>query len=503
MRNKFTHKRIGDIQKYNTYWDLVKGQSKSKSLINIFITILCILFIGYFSKFIIQAGQSIAHNIAKSTVNVVSKRLWTEMIEDQYWNVNIMLLWYWWENHHWWFLADSIMVASWNKKLWSVTMISVPRDFYIINKEIGVYWRINEIFSRWVWRSREFATWSKAMMDQLEKIIWVTIPYYAVIDFAWFKNVIDTLGGIDIDIPKPILDKTYPDDNLWYKTFQISSWFQTIDWETALMYARSRHSTSDFDRSLRQQQIVKAIVSKFMQQWLKPSKIKQLYEDYTEMVKTNISVDEMIGLVQYIDDLKHMFSYWLTTDCSNIAHRFSYPWCFLYAPDSSQFWWAAVILPVWSDKTNPSNYDYINNFAFYVMHNQEYLIENPQITVWNGIDKQYARQKKVKTDGHANQVAVKLKKYAFNVPTTKNAPSPYLQTELYILWTGEYEHTIHMLKSFLTIDKVIDINEYSPEEPFLWPEEIFEEQLSWTQLLIILWNTYIDRVKWKRFDYYR
>jgi hypothetical protein len=67
------------------------------------------------------------------------------------------------------------------------------------------------------------------------------------------------------------------------------------------------------------------------------------------------------------------------------------------------------------------------------MHNQEYLIENPQITIWNGIDKQYARQQKVKTDGHANQVAVKLKKYAFNVPTTKNAPSPYLQTELYIL----------------------------------------------------------------------
>lgn len=502
-KNKFVHKRIWDVKKYNTYWDLVTWNSQKKSLINIFVVILCILCIGYFSKFIIQAGQSIAHTIWKTTVNIVSKRIWKDMIEDQYWNVNIMLLWYWWELHHWWFLADSIMVASWNKKLWAVTMISVPRDFYVINKETRVFGRINEVFSRWLWRNHEFDTWAKAMIGQLESIMDITIPYYAVIDFAWFKNVIDTLGGIEIDVPKAIRDTTYPDENLWYKTFEIWTWLQTINWETALMYARSRHTTSDFDRSLRQQQIVKAILTKFIEQWLKPNKIKQLYQDYTKMVKTNVSVDEMIGLVQYIDDLKNIFSYWLTTDCSNVAHRYSYPGCFLYAPDAAEFWWAAVMLPVWSDKTNPSNYSYINNFIFYVMHNQEYLIENPQITIRNGIDKQYARQQKVKPDWHANQVAVKLKKYAFNVPSTKNAPSPYLQTELYILWTWEYDNTINILKSFLAIDKIIDINNYSVEEPFIWPEEIFQEQLSWTQLLLILWNNYIDRIKWKRFDYYK
>lgn len=503
MRNKFVNKKIGDVKKYNTYSDIIKGQSKKKGLINIFITILCILFIGYFSKFVIQAGHSIAETIAKSTVNIVSKKLWTEMKEDEFWNVNIMLLWYWWSDHHWWFLADSIMIASWNKKLGAVTMISVPRDFYVINKETRVFGRINEVFSRWVWRKREFHTGSLAMANQLESIIWTTIPYYAVIDFAWFKNVIDTLGGIEIDVPKVIHDTTFPTEDLWYMTFHVDTWVQLFSGDRALMYARSRHSTSDFDRSLRQQQIMKSIVEKLIKQWLKPNKIKQLYEDYTEMVNTNISLDEMIGLVQYIDDLKHMFSYGLTTDCSNVAHRYSYPGCFLYAPDASQFWWAAVILPVWSDKTNPSNYDYINNFAFYVMHNQDYLIENPQITIWNGIDKQYARQQKIKPDWHANKVAVKLKKYAFNVPTTKNAPSPYLQTEVYILWTWEYQETIHMLKSFVDIDKIVDINDFSLENTFLWPDQIFQEQLSWTELLLIIGNSYIDKTKGKRFDYYK
>lgn len=502
-RNKFINKRIWDVQKYNTYWDLVKWSWKNKSLINIFITILCILCIGYFGKFVIQAGQSLANTIGKSTVSMISKSIWKEMIEDDFWNVNIMLLGYWWGTHHWWYLADSIMVASWNKNLWAVTMISVPRDFYVINKETRVFWRINEVFSRWVWRNHEFDTWSKAMIGQLESVLWITIPYYALIDFEWFKDVINTLGWIEIDVPKAIHDVTYPTENMWYMTFHVDTGVQLFSWERALMYARSRHSTSDFDRSLRQQQIIKAIVAKFMEKWLRPAKIKELYKNYTTMVNTNIFVDEMIWLAQYAGDIEHMFSYGLTTDCSNVAHRYSYPGCFLYAPDAINFWWAAVILPVWADHLNPNQYEYINNFAFYVMHNQEYLVENPQIIIWNWIDKQYAKQQRVKTDGHANQVAVKLKKYAFNVPVTKNAPSPYLQTELYILGTWDYDNTINMLKSFVAIDRVIPFSEKSPEEPFIWPEEIYQEQLSWTELLLILWNSYIDSVKGKRFDYYK
>jgi anionic cell wall polymer biosynthesis LytR-Cps2A-Psr (LCP) family protein len=75
------------------------------------------------------------------------------------------------------------MVASWNKKLGAVTMVSVPRDFYVINKETSVFGRINEVFSRGVSRKHEFDTGAKAMMGQLESIMGITIPYYAVIDF--------------------------------------------------------------------------------------------------------------------------------------------------------------------------------------------------------------------------------------------------------------------------------------------------------------------------------
>jgi anionic cell wall polymer biosynthesis LytR-Cps2A-Psr (LCP) family protein len=103
------------------------------------------------------------------------------------------------------------------------------------------------------------------------------------------------------------------------------------------MYARSRHSTSDFDRSLRQQQIIKAVKDKLITQITSPTKVKQLYSDYTKIVKTNISLDEMFGLAQYMDNIKHMFSFGYTTECSIFAYKLSRPACFLYTPNRDLF----------------------------------------------------------------------------------------------------------------------------------------------------------------------
>jgi len=114
------------------------------------------------------------------------------------------------------------------------------------------------------------------------------------------------------------------------------------------MYARSRHTTSDFARSLRQQKIVQAIIKQITSKdiLLSPSKVKALYNNYTEMVKTNISVDEMLGAGRYAYDLKHIFSFGLTTDCSNSNRKFSVPACFLIAPPREQFGGMAVMIPV-------------------------------------------------------------------------------------------------------------------------------------------------------------
>jgi len=278
-------------------------------------------------------------------------------------------------------------------------------------------------------------------------------------------------------------------------TFQLGSGRQHLDGKTALMYARSRHTTSDFDRSLRQQIIVKAIIKQITSKdiLLSPSKIKDLYKSYTAMVKTNISSDEMIGMSRFAYDLDHIFSFGLTTDCSNAARKRSYPACFLLAPPRELFDGMAVMIPV-----GPSNdlsfYDYIHKFAFYILHNQEYLIEDAKIVIQNGIDKKYANQVKRKPDGHAAAVASKLNKYAFKVINVENAQENLTGTTVFIIGTGEYEHTIETLRNFLPIDNVV--------EPELGTGE-FITMTTGAELVLVLGNSYLDRTDAGKFSYYK
>ena len=498
LSKKISHKKIGEITNYKTYSDVIKTNKKN-GVINIIITVLCVFLIGYLWKYIIQAWQIAVWAIAKWTVTIVSKGLWQDMIKDEFGNVNVLIAWFWWWWHAWWYLADSIMVASRNPDLWAVSMVSVPRDLYVNDKEKKIAWRINEVLARWVGRNHEIDTWAKILATKLEEITSLKIPYYALIDFQWFESLIDTLWWITIDVPKTIHDTTYPTEDKWYMTFHVNSWINTMDWKTALMYARSRHSTSDFDRSLRQQQIIKAIMNKLVSSnSLNPSKMKELYADYTKIVKTNISLDEMIGAARYAYNLKHIYSFGYTTECSIMNYKLSRPACFLYTPPQELFWGAAVIIPSWAGPDNISFYDNTRNFAFYVAHNQKYLIENANITVQNGIDKTYAKQLKVKNDGYATKLAVKLKKYAFNVQNVTNATVTGAQTALYILWTWTYTETINMLRSFLAINKVYDI------QKDVFPTWVNPSEYTWwTELLIILWNTFLDQVNWKSFNYYK
>lgn len=417
------------------------------------------------------------------------------MIRDDFWNINVIIAWFGWEGHGGGYLADSIMVASFNPRLWAVTMMSVPRDLYVFNDQEKIIGRINAVFSHSVGRKLQLDTWAKALSDKLEQIMGIKTPYYALVDFWWFKDVIDTLGWITIDVPEVIHDTTYPAvENWWYMTVHFDTGINVMDWEKALEYARSRHSSSDFSRSLRQQLIIQAIINKLMSNGLgNVNKLKQLYTNYTKMVTTNISLKEMIGMVKYVDNLKHIFSFWYTTECSEMNYKYSFPACFLYNPPRELFDGASAIVPIWgTTPTDVSFYDYTKNFAFYVAHNQEYLIENQKIQVLNAIDKKYAKATIKRSDAFANQLAVKLKKYAFNILSVQNFSHSLSGTTVYVLGSWEYKQTIKTLKNFVNIDQVITI-----------PDPILVQQYSWADLLLVLGNGYIDQLISKSFSYYR
>ncbi|RRR65631.1 MAG: LytR family transcriptional regulator [Candidatus Viridilinea halotolerans] len=87
------------------------------------------------------------------------------------------------------------------------------------------------------------------------------VDYIAQVDFNGFQRVIDTLGGLTLDVERPLLDPSYPTADYGYERLYIPAGLQVMDGATALRFARSRHSTSDFDRAARQQQVLRALLN--------------------------------------------------------------------------------------------------------------------------------------------------------------------------------------------------------------------------------------------------
>ncbi len=176
-------------------------------------------------------------------------------------------------------LSDSIMLLSFKKETRQVSIISLPRDLYIEMPGL-LKGKINEIY--------EVGLTQKNSLDFTKKVFsrltGIFIDNVIVFDFQSFQSVIDTIGGVDLDLKKPFEEKTQ-----WGYTFSLPTGPNHLDGQTALYYVRSRYSSSDFDRSRRQQEVILAIKKKVLSLELlkNPSRIVTL----AGYLKNDISTD--------------------------------------------------------------------------------------------------------------------------------------------------------------------------------------------------------------------
>lgn len=299
------------------------------------------------------------------------------MEADEFGNINVIIAGYGGVGHAGSLLTDTLMLASFNPKLGAVTFLSIPRDMYI-NYGSGRAGKINGFFwNHYIAAGKDIDAGAAALRDKVEQITGIPVPYYMFVDFDGFVSLIDNLSGITVNVPESIVDTSYPGENNSYITFAINSGEQVLDGETALKFARSRHSTSDFSRALRQQLIIKGMVDKVLGSIniTNPSSVRKLYNNFTEVIKTNISFKQMAGLAPNIDKEKHFFSYVYTTNCNRTYAKLTQPGCFLYYPNQSAFGGMSVMLPDGATATNLSYYKYTQEFAERVVHHQEFLIE--------------------------------------------------------------------------------------------------------------------------------
>jgi LCP family protein required for cell wall assembly len=217
--------------------------------------------------------------------------------------INILLLGIGGAGHEGAYLADTIILVSLKPSTGQVSMLSIPRDFYVPIPNHD--WRkINSANA--FGREDDYPGGGEQLTaDILSRVLDIDIPYYARVDFAGFTKLVNDLGGITVNVDKGFVDTQYPTENFGYQTISFKAGLQAMDGERALKFVRSRKSTSDFDRSRRQQQTLVAVREKALSfgTLLNPVRISDVLSDLGSHTKTNLEVWEMIRLAGLIEDL--------------------------------------------------------------------------------------------------------------------------------------------------------------------------------------------------------
>lgn len=218
---------------------------------------------------------------------------------------NILILGMGGSNHPGGTLSDTILVMSIEWKTKKVAMISVPRDLWVNIPGHGAS-KINEAHSYGEQNAKTTGGGGKVASDVVSQVLGLPIHYFVSVDFDGFKKIIDTVGGIDVVVEKDLYDPYYPADNMIdYSPFRITAGNHHLDGAMALKYARSRETTSDFDRSKRQQIVIAALKQKLLTVDIlaNPKKLTDLMTILGKHIRTNMSVGDIKTFWDSIKDL--------------------------------------------------------------------------------------------------------------------------------------------------------------------------------------------------------
>lgn len=193
-------------------------------------------------------------------------------------------------------LTDSIIFASYNQQKKTLTQIGIPRDLWVpsIRDKINTAYHYGE--------EATIGGGVRLVETSIFEITGQPVNYTAIINFSFFKQVIDLIGGLDIYVSPGFVDKEFPipgKENAMpissrYETISFPEGLNHLDGETALKFVRSRHSPddqgTDFARSKRQQQVISSIKEKLINTnfFLDESKVSALIDIAKNNLITNL-----------------------------------------------------------------------------------------------------------------------------------------------------------------------------------------------------------------------
>lgn len=198
--------------------------------------------------------------------------------------------------------SDTLIVVYVDPSARFVSMLSIPRDSAVEIPPIGQT-KINSAYGYGYANAATLygadtspdAAGGAYAAETVERFLGVRIDYIAQVDFMGFERLVDSVGGITIDAQAPVFDAEFPTEQYGVERIYIAPGLQTLDGRMALVYARTRHASSDFDRSLRQQQVLRALFAHVRQRGIfaNVALLPRWLEVLAGNVRTTLPIDDL------------------------------------------------------------------------------------------------------------------------------------------------------------------------------------------------------------------
>lgn len=281
------------------------------------------------------------------------------------------------------FNGDTLMMITFNPKTLSASMFSVPRDLYVpISCRNNALAKINS--------SAAYGT--KCVINTMKQLTDIDIDYYVKMNFKGVVDLVEALGGIDINVEEPWswynagvnyggkVCEQNSNREFGDKIVCMDPGFQTLNGEQALAYARNRHQYlgSDLDRIRHQQDVVEAIVEK--------AKTLRSFDDFKNVLNavqknmdTNMTTDQILSLydvgksilVNTLNGNEVKFSIYKTT-----LETYSLPVFLGYSTTSALGYYKDSLEDIKKMmKTNLELLEKVPNKTFSIDYNEDYTLK--------------------------------------------------------------------------------------------------------------------------------
>lgn len=367
--------------------------------------------------------------------------------------VNILLLGIGGDNHAGGNLTDTIMVVSIDPINHKTALLSVPRDLWVKIPGDG-HNKINEAFAYGKNTSKAKDAAGKdrdgiELVDEtLEPILGIPIHYHTLMNFKAFQQVVDSIGGVDMDVPKEltVTERLWIEGTSRHYQLNVKEGRQHFDGIKALFFARSRQTSSrgDFDRSERQKLLLSGIKDKVLSvgTFTNPVKISQLLTSLGNNIYTDFELEDMKRLYEAMDKIP--------SESITALNMVTPPNDLLTTGNLNG---RSIVRP----KAGLFEYSEVQAYVRTAFRDAQISKENSSIAVYNATS----------TTGLAAKKASELKSFGYNITTVDNAEvTDPARTILVDLTHGKHKYTKHYLEGRFAVasqQRMSDIGITPPE----------------------------------------